>query len=128
MVGILIFNLPYGDDRARRIVSLAFLILNSALFTAFTILSAIRYVMFPGIWSLMIREPTQSLFLSCFPMALSSVISASISVSLHRDIPGLLSFLWILWWINVALSMLSGIILPYMMFVSGYNSSFSDFV
>ncbi|CAG7850521.1 Sulfite efflux pump SSU1 {ECO:0000303/PubMed:17322211} [Serendipita indica DSM 11827] len=115
VVGILIYNLPYGNDKARHLVSLAFLILNSVLFAAFTLISALRYIIFPGIWSLMIREPTQSLFLSCFPMSLSTVISASISLSLHRDIPGLIPFLWILWWINVMLSMLSGIGLPYLM-------------
>ncbi|PVG02366.1 hypothetical protein CPB86DRAFT_575191 [Serendipita vermifera] len=53
--------------------------------------------MFPHIWSLMIREPVQSLFLATFPMALSTIISESSSLSQSGyNSTSLTMFLWIL--------------------------------
>ena len=51
-------------------------------------------------------------------MALATIISASLSISLHNGgIPALTTFLWAMWWLDVALSMASCIILPYVMCV-----------
>ena len=116
IIGILVNNLPYGGTQARDVISLIILILNTLLFVGFTGASVARYLLFPQIWVLMLREPVQSLFLSCFPMALSTIISASVSVSQRRtDLTGLMPFLWSLWWIDVVLAMASCILLPYTM-------------
>jgi tellurite resistance protein TehA-like permease len=32
-----------------------------------------RYLLWPSIWYAMLRHPSQSLFLGCFPMALSTI-------------------------------------------------------
>src|SRR4051812_20144977 len=54
-------------------------------------------------------------------MALATIISASLSLSLHHGgIPPLTMFLWAMWWLDVALSMASCIVLPYVMCVFFY--------
>ncbi|KAG9040996.1 hypothetical protein FS842_002754 [Serendipita sp. 407] len=116
VVGILIFNLPFGDQGIRTTVASAFLILNIIVFLAFSLASIARYALFPQIWMLMIHEPIQSLFLGCFPMALATIISATVSISLiHTRLHSLIMFLWGLWWFDLALSYASCILLPYIM-------------
>ncbi|KIM30664.1 hypothetical protein M408DRAFT_328198 [Serendipita vermifera MAFF 305830] len=116
VIGILVNNLPYGDPEARYIVSLGFLLLNTLLFIFFIGVSISRYIMFPKIWYMMLMHPVQSLFLSAFPMALATIISASISLSLYRNgTPALTMALWGIWWLDVALSMGSCILIPYVM-------------
>ncbi|KAG8858916.1 Plasma membrane sulfite pump involved in sulfite metabolism [Serendipita sp. 411] len=116
VVGILIFNLPFGDQGIRTTVASAFLILNIVIFMTFLLASIARYALFPQIWMLMIHEPIQSLFLGCFPMALATIISATVSISLvHTRLRSLIMFLWGLWWFDLALSFASCILLPYIM-------------
>ncbi|KAG8748996.1 Plasma membrane sulfite pump involved in sulfite metabolism [Serendipita sp. 396] len=116
VIGILIFNLPFGDQGIRTTIASVFLILNIILFLIFLLASIARYALFPQLWMLMIHEPIQSLFLGCFPMALATIISATVSISLvHTRLHSLIMFLWGLWWFDLALSYASCILLPYIM-------------
>lgn len=125
IIGLLINSLPYGDKGPRDIVAFIILIINVSLFAGFNIASAARYIMFPQIWTLMIREPVQSLFLSCYPMALSTIISATVSLSQYRiSSMAWLDLLWSLWWIDSALAAGSAVLLPYIMYTLP-NLSFS---
>ena len=71
IVSILIHQLPYNALWLQW-VSVVFFILNVSLFAVFTGITALRYTLYPEIWSAMIRHPAQSLFLGCFPMGLAS--------------------------------------------------------
>ncbi|KAF8135575.1 voltage-dependent anion channel [Boletus edulis] len=92
-----------------KLFSLAFFFLNLALFVLFTVLSTARYILFPGVWSRMLRHPVQSLFLGTFPMGATTLFSVSITM-----IYGTYNFggrvfvyaIWILWWLDVAISVL----------------------
>ena len=54
--------------------SLIFFVLNVILFSlAFTI-SSIRYTFYPGIWTVMWNDPTNSLFLGTIPMGFATLI------------------------------------------------------
>jgi len=71
IVSILLHNLPY-NTAAIQYISYAFFVLNIVLFSVFSAISLVRYILYPEIWSAMIKHPNQSLFLGCFPMGFAS--------------------------------------------------------
>lgn len=62
IVSILLHNLPYNGDWLYWI-SVVIFSLNIVLFVIFTVISFLRYTLFRGLWSSMLRHPVQSLFL-----------------------------------------------------------------
>lgn len=72
IVSILLRNLPYNLFWVEDGLSVAFFVINIALFVTFTGMSLVRYVLYPEIWTAMMSHPGQSLFLGCFPMGLAS--------------------------------------------------------
>ncbi|KAF9024810.1 hypothetical protein BDZ89DRAFT_1068751 [Hymenopellis radicata] len=90
-------------------MTLIFFFLNLCLFIGFTVISAIRYILWPDIWSIMIRNPVQSLFIGTFPMGATTLLN--IAVSLINSQYGFggkpfLYVLWALWWLDSAISVL----------------------
>lgn len=62
IVSILIHNLPY-NGRWLYWVSVVIFCLNVFLFILFTIISIVRYTVYKGLFSAMLKHPVQSLFL-----------------------------------------------------------------
>lgn len=62
ITSILLHNLPYNASWIYWISVVIFAV-NVALFVVLTVLSLLRYTLFPGIWSCMVAHPVQSLFL-----------------------------------------------------------------
>lgn len=71
VVSILLHNLPYNAHWVWYISVVVFC-LNIFLFITFSLITITRYVLYPEIWNVMIKHPSQSLFLGCIPMAFSS--------------------------------------------------------
>lgn len=71
VVSILLHNLPYNAHWVWYISAVVFC-LNIFLFITFSLITITRYVLYPEIWNVMIKHPSQSLFLGCIPMAFSS--------------------------------------------------------
>jgi tellurite resistance protein TehA-like permease len=79
IVSILLHNLPYNGVWLYWI-SVAIFCCNVALFALFTVVTVMRYVLWPEIWMKMIRHPTQSLFIGTFPMGLATIINMVVFV------------------------------------------------
>jgi tellurite resistance protein TehA-like permease len=62
IVSILLHNLPYNGVWLYWI-SIVIFAFNVFLFLLFTVISVLRYTLFSGIWTSMIKHPVQSLFL-----------------------------------------------------------------
>ena len=62
IVSILLHGLPYNADWLYWLSVIVFA-LNVGLFVVFTVISLLRYTLYPGIWGAMLRHPVQSLFL-----------------------------------------------------------------
>ncbi|KAL4254226.1 tellurite-resistance/dicarboxylate transporter (TDT) family protein [Abortiporus biennis] len=107
-ISILFHSFPYATNSTpMKIFTYIFFFLNLFLFILFNALSIFRYAIFPDIWSIMIRHPTQSLFLGTYPMGAATLISIGAGRIYEDDGFGgrpFLYFLWALWWSNVALS------------------------
>lgn len=63
ITSILLHNLPYNGQWLQYISYIIFA-LDVVLFVVFLSISTLRYVLYPKIWSAMIRHPAQSLFVS----------------------------------------------------------------
>ncbi|EAW09989.1 TDT family transporter [Aspergillus clavatus NRRL 1] len=73
IVAILFHIIPFGHEYLRY-VSLVFFILNFVLFATVLAMSLLRYTLYPEIWSVMIQDPTNSLFLATCPMGFATLI------------------------------------------------------
>lgn len=114
IVSILLHNLPYNAPWIYYI-SLIFFILNIILFVVFTIISLIRYIHYPEIWGVMLRHPTQSLFLGTIPIGLATIINMFVFVCVPTWGPWAAQFAWSLWWIDAALAVSIATYLPFVM-------------
>ncbi|SMY23324.1 unnamed protein product [Zymoseptoria tritici ST99CH_1A5] len=79
VVAVLFINIPFQADWLHYL-SIVFFILNTILFFLAFVISVLRYTIWPEIWSVMIRDPTNSLFLGTIPMGFATLISAWISI------------------------------------------------
>ena len=79
IVSILLHNLPYNSLWLYWI-SVTIFALNVLLFTTFLLISTLRYTIYPEIWFVMVRHPTQSLFLGTFPMGLATIVNMIVFV------------------------------------------------
>ncbi len=79
MVSILLHDLPYNGAWLYWI-SVVIFALNVLLFVIFSSISAVRYLMYPGLWTTMIRHPVVPLFLGAFPIGLATIIEMIVLV------------------------------------------------
>jgi tellurite resistance protein TehA-like permease len=85
------------------------------LFVTFLTLSIARYVIWPKIWSSMIRHPAQSLFLGTFPMGLATIINMIVFVCVPNFGGSWWKVAWAIWWIDAAISAATCLTLPFIM-------------
>ncbi|EWC48732.1 hypothetical protein DRE_00037 [Drechslerella stenobrocha 248] len=111
ITSILLYDLPY-NARWVQYIAVAIFCLNIALFISFSVISILRYIMFPGLWNFMIQHPVQSLFIGTFPMGLCTIINMIVLVCLPWG-EGMLTLAWALWWIDVAISCACCMYMPF---------------
>ncbi|KAF5385743.1 hypothetical protein D9615_002515 [Tricholomella constricta] len=92
-----------------KILALFFFFLNLFLFVLFTALTIIRFTLYPHTWISILHHTTLSLYMCCFPMGATTLINVAVEV-INVDYgfggPGFLYFIWAVWWVDVAISML----------------------
>lgn len=117
IVGQLFHTLPYNGDWAYY-MSIVFFVLNIFLFTLFTIISVLRYTLYPEIWHAMIRHPTQSLFLGTFPMGFATIVNMFVFVCVPAWGPWAPAMAWAMWWVDVVVAVAICFYIPFVMYVS----------
>jgi tellurite resistance protein TehA-like permease len=105
VVSIILHQLPYNGDWLQ-IISVIFFILNLCLFIIFSVISLLRYVMYPELFPAVLRHPHQSLFIGTFPVSLATIIDMIVLVCVPVWGHGMAILAWVLWWIDgvIALS------------------------
>lgn len=136
IVSVLLHNLPYNAPSVWYISVIVFG-LNVLFFLCFSAITLTRYILYPEIWGVMIKHPSQSLFLGCIPMGLSSTLTLAFfsfwpCVSLLTSPPaiinmmalvctpwgnGFIYFAWALWWVDVILSCACSLVIPFIVYV-----------
>ncbi|KZT10621.1 uncharacterized protein LAESUDRAFT_671955 [Laetiporus sulphureus 93-53] len=108
-ISALLNDFPYGQDNDNfKIAACVFFILNLILFVFICVCSFLRYVLNPDVFWLMIGHPAQSLYIGCFPMGITTLISSALALNQNWSFggPGFLYALWGFWWLDSALSYL----------------------
>ncbi|KAK5107700.1 hypothetical protein LTR62_000894 [Meristemomyces frigidus] len=112
ITSILLHNLPYNGCWLHYISYLLFA-LNVLLFVLFTLISVLRYTLYPGIWKAMIRHPAQSLFIGTFPMGLATIINMIVFVCVPAWGGNMWKLAWALWWIDAVIAVGTCFYLPF---------------
>jgi C4-dicarboxylate transporter/malic acid transport protein len=95
---------------------------NIALFLLFTALYAARWLLFFDEARRIFGHSTVSMFFGTIPMGLATIINGFLVFGLPRWGEGLISLAEVLWWLDVAMSLACGVLIPYMMFTRQEHS------
>lgn len=99
VVSLLLAAIPF---KAQWLYWLAviFLGLNAVLFTCAFFISFLRYTLYPEIWTVMIADSTNSLFLGTIPMGFATLISAWCTLCIPHWGPWAVTLAWVCWIID----------------------------
>ncbi|KMU90751.1 sulfite transporter Ssu1 [Coccidioides immitis H538.4] len=118
IVSILLFNLPYNGIWLYWI-SVGIFGLNTLLFSLALVISILRYTLYPEIWTVMINEPFQSMFLGAFPMAFSTIIDLMIDICTPAWGSWVTIVAWAFWIADSVVAALCALILPFLLMIPG---------
>jgi tellurite resistance protein TehA-like permease len=102
-LSIAIHQTPY-HARWLNIISTVLFVLNIVLFLLFTVISALRYLMHPGLFARVLRHGHQSLFVATFPVGLGTLINMIVLVCAPAWGQGMAVLAWVLWWADSVLA------------------------
>ena len=89
---------------------------NIVLFTLFIIVFTARGIYFPDSWRRMLKHSIQPMFLGCIPMGLATILNGFIVFGIEMFGQNAIHIAINLWWIDIALSLASILVVPYFMF------------
>lgn len=95
---------------------------NILLFSLFTAAYAARWIMFFDEARRIFGHSTVSMFFGTIPMGLATIINGFLLFGLPRWGDGVIELVEVLWWIDVAMSLACGVLIPYMMFTRQEHS------
>ena len=95
---------------------------NILLFTLFTLAYAARWVLFFDEARRIFGHSTVSMFFGTIPMGLATIINGFLLFGLPRWGEGVIHLAEVLWWLDVAMSLACGVLIPYMMFTRQEHS------
>lgn len=95
---------------------------NIVLFVLFTAMYAARWVMFFDEARRIFGHSTVSMFFGTIPMGLATIINGFLLFGLPRWGDGVIHVAEVLWWLDVAMSLACGVLIPYMMFTRQEHS------
>ncbi|PCH00005.1 C4-dicarboxylate transporter/malic acid transport protein [Penicillium occitanis (nom. inval.)] len=112
IASILLNTLPYNGAWLYYLSIIVFA-LNVLLFSLFCILTALRYLLYPKIFTAMIRHPVQSMFLGTFPMGFATIINMFVLVCVPAwGGEWTRRFAWGLWIFDAIVSVVVALTLP----------------
>ena len=95
---------------------------NIFLFVLFTGLYAARWMLFFDEARRIFGHSTVSMFFGTIPMGLATIINGFLVFGLPRWGDGVIPVAEVLWWLDVAMSLACGVLIPYMMFTRQEHS------
>ena len=95
---------------------------NIALFCLFTVLYASRWALFFNEAKQIFGHSTVSMFFGTIPMGLATIINGFLLYGFPRWGGGGVALAEVLWWIDVAMALACGVLIPFMMFTRQQHS------
>ncbi|MBH3447010.1 TDT family transporter [Pseudomonas moraviensis] len=105
-----------------RVVAEGLWLFNILLFSLFTAAYAARWILFFDEARRIFGHSTVSMFFGTIPMGLATIINGFLLFGLPRWGDGVIQLVEMLWWIDVAMSLACGVLIPYMMFTRQEHS------
>lgn len=100
IVSVLLTSIPFHTP-VLYYLSIVFFVLNAILFTLAMMTSILRYTLYPEIWSVMIKDPVNSLFLATIPMGFATLIEMWVLVCVPLWGDWAKTVAWVLWMVDV---------------------------
>ncbi|CAI8760806.1 C4-dicarboxylate ABC transporter [Pseudomonas sp. IT-232MI5] len=95
---------------------------NILLFSVFAAAYAARWILFFDEARRIFGHSTVSMFFGTIPMGLATIINGFLLFGLPRWGDGVIHLAEVLWWIDVAMSLACGVLIPYLMFTRQEHS------
>ncbi|QXI44557.1 TDT family transporter [Pseudomonas wayambapalatensis] len=96
--------------------------LTIGLFILFCVLYGARWLLFFEEARRIFAHSTVSMFFGTIPMGLATILNGALVFGLERWGDGVLPWVEALWWLDVALALLCGVAIPYLMFTCQEHS------
>jgi tellurite resistance protein TehA-like permease len=112
VTSVLLNRLPYNGHWLYWLSVIIFAF-NTTLFCIASIVSVIRYIAWPSVWSIMIRDPHHSLFLGALPIGFTTVINMVIYVCVPAWGQWTVTMAWVLWIIDSIGAIVVTFLVPY---------------
>ncbi|KAJ1948433.1 Plasma membrane sulfite pump involved in sulfite metabolism, partial [Linderina macrospora] len=113
ITGVLFYGFPY-ESAAARYISMAIALFNVLLFVIFSALLIARAVIYRDFHRIMLH-PQASMPLGAIPMGLCTIINSLIAMLKPYHTPWMPTFVLVLWCIDVVLSLLSCLSVPFLL-------------
>lgn len=84
--------------------SIIFFVLNVILFAAAFTISVLRYTLYPEIWTVMIQDSTNSLFLGTIPMGFATLVEMWVFVCVPAWGERAVWMAWALWMLDAVVA------------------------
>jgi C4-dicarboxylate transporter/malic acid transport protein len=97
-------------------IALALWAFNIALFTLFSVLYGARWIFFFNDARRIFTHPVASMFFGAIPMGLVTIINGCVVFGIPLWGHAALTIAYALWWIDVAMSVACGLLIPFFMF------------
>lgn len=115
IVSILLNTLPY-NARWLYWISVVFFALNVLLFAVFSVVSLLRYALYPELIRPVLVHPVQSMYLGTFPMGLATIITMVCFVCVPAWGDWTRNFAWGLWIFDAVLSVMVALGTPFVLY------------
>ncbi|KAF6760330.1 voltage-dependent anion channel [Ephemerocybe angulata] len=102
---------------ALEVICLAFFFLNLGMYIIFIVTTIIRYWLFPHLFSAMLFDPGEALFIGAFPIGTANLIDSALIMNqtYHFGGKGFMYSLWAFWWFDLGVSYLTAFEMIYVM-------------
>lgn len=97
-------------------------LLNIALFSLFSLMYLARWVLYFDEAKRILGHSTVSMFFGTIPMGMATIINGLLAFGLPRWGVEIVPLAHTLWWLDVVMSLLCGVCIPYMMFTRQEHS------
>jgi C4-dicarboxylate transporter/malic acid transport protein len=102
--------------RGLHTISIVIYVTNVVIFCMLTLLLTARYIMSPCMFNVVMKSPQQSMYIGAIPMGLSTIINYTILVVV-KDYEWGMNLAFILWCVELFLTLFSLVVVPFYMFV-----------
>lgn len=111
-----------GDVPGLRTAGEALWLVNIGLFLLFSGLYATRWILYFDEARRIFDHPVVSMFFGCIPMGLATILNGFLVFGLARFGSVAIEIAYVLWWLDAAMAIACGILIPFMMFTRQSHS------